>query len=145
MSHRNRRGANAMEFALLAPIFWLLLAAMCDLGWLFYHQSMLDTATTAGCRAGSLVDPGWNESNIGAMRAKAETVMVQYLGQTPGTSCAQDDESCSLKVDLFGDPPGRSMLCEVQRDFDPLLGVAMDSARLKSAIVVRMEWQRWPQ
>lgn len=133
-----------VEFAILLPVFWLLFAAMCDLGWLFYHQAMLDTATNAGCRAGSLVDPGWKESNVGPMRTRAEKVMVESLGLTPGTDCAATDPGCSLTVELFGDPPGRSLLCRVDRQFVPLLGVAVGKMRLESAIVVRMEWQRWP-
>lgn len=145
MRRTSRRGANMVEFALLMPVFWLLLAGMCDLGWLFYHQSMLDSATTAGCRAGSLRDPGWKETDLQAVYRRAEDVMIATLGLTPGTDCTDEDAQCRLTVQLFGDPPGRSMLCDVQREFTPLLGVAVGSTRLHSAIVVRMEWQRWPE
>lgn len=139
-----RRGSNLIEFALLMPVFWLIIAGMIDMGWLFYHQAMLDTATNIGCRAGALVDPGDGESRIAEVRQTAEKAMVKELGKTPGTTCVADEEKCTLSVSAFGDPPGRSLYCSVTRDFTPLLGIGATSTQLDSGIVVRMEWQRWP-
>lgn len=44
---RNRRGASAIEFALIAPLILLLLAAVVDFGLLVHNRSTLETATSS--------------------------------------------------------------------------------------------------
>ncbi len=138
-----RRGGNAIEFALLFPLFWLLLGGGMDIGWLYYHQAMLDTATNTGCRAGSLIDPGWAQGDMAIVEQTAQEAMSAQLNATPGTVCDTSSGDCSLFVTLYGDPPGRSLVCSVERSFEPLLGIAARPTKLGSRIAVRMEWQRW--
>jgi Flp pilus assembly protein TadG len=47
--HR-RRGQALVEFALVAPIFFLLLLAVIEAGRFIYHYEMLNNATRAGVR-----------------------------------------------------------------------------------------------
>ena len=141
---KHRRGANALEFALIFPIFWLLLGGAADLGWLFYHQSILDAATVVGCRAGAIVDPGWNETDMANVEQAANDAMIHVLDAYPGTYCDPHHDDCYLSVTPTGTAPGRSLICRVERDFTPIIGVAARPVRLHSAIAVRMEWQRWP-
>lgn len=137
---RRERGAHMVEFALIFPVFWLMLAGAIDLGWLFYHQSMLDRATAVGCRAGALIDPGLAENDISYVRAETEARVVEELELNPGVTCAG---VCSVSVDTFGQPPGRSLKCDVNYFFTPVAGVAVGELTLQSTMVVRMEWQRW--
>lgn len=46
----NRRGATAVEFALIAPFFFLLLFAIIDFGWYFFTQHTIQYATREGTR-----------------------------------------------------------------------------------------------
>jgi Flp pilus assembly protein TadG len=58
---RDRRGAAAVEFALVTPIFCLLLAGIVDLGGALYTKFKLDAAVTAGANFAQL-----NASNVTA-------------------------------------------------------------------------------
>lgn len=141
LNRPRRRGANAIEFALILPVFVAMLMAIMDFGWLFFVRSTLDQATVVGCRAGSLVDPGEDDSDVELVRATAELAMEGDLVSSGSGACTTD---CRFDVTLYGVPPGRSMLCEVERDFQPLVGFVISPMTLSSSIAVRMEWQQWP-
>ncbi len=138
---KGRRGAAAIEFALVMPVFLLIFAAVVDFGWLFYERTVLDAATTRGCRAGALVDPGEDEADLDAVRTRAQEVMEETLLNVGGITCG-GDEDCSVSVSTFGSMPGRSMECVVDRRFVPILGLVLDPFVMESTMVVRLEWQR---
>lgn len=53
MRLRRRRGANAVEFALIAgPLFIIILGTM-EYSWFLFHQIMLDSAVREGARVAS--------------------------------------------------------------------------------------------
>ena len=136
-----RRGAAAIEFALVLPVFVLIFAAVMDFGWLFYERTVLDAATTRGCRAGALVDPGEDEADLDAVRTRAQEVMEETLLDVGGIACEGDD-NCMVSVSAFGTMPGRSIKCVVDKRFEPILGMVLDPFVMESAMVVRLEWQR---
>lgn len=47
---RDRRGVNALEFALVATIFMFFIGAIFDIGILLFQQSMIDNATLRASR-----------------------------------------------------------------------------------------------
>lgn len=49
-----RRGSNAVEFALLFPVFVFLLGGLVDYGWLFMTQSVATHAVHEAVRAGAV-------------------------------------------------------------------------------------------
>lgn len=49
-----RRGANAIEFALTAPILFTLILAIFDYGWYFAHRILLENATGHAARVAAL-------------------------------------------------------------------------------------------
>ena len=49
VSHRSR-GASAVEFALIMPLFFLLLFGIVDFGWYFFNQHTIQYATREGAR-----------------------------------------------------------------------------------------------
>src|SRR5687768_924192 len=53
---RSRRGANAIEFGLLAPVFALLLTGIVDAGWLLMLREACDSAARDGARAAAFAD-----------------------------------------------------------------------------------------
>jgi len=135
----NRRGAETIEFALVAPIFITLMIGMFDISWLFYTESTLDTATHLGCRAGALVDPGMNEVNISDVEDTARTALVEAMTTHGLPEC---EERCTAHVETFGTSPSRALTCEVTFDFVPLIGLGLAEMTLSSTQVVRLEWQR---
>ena len=52
---RSRRGANAIEFALVAPVLFLIIMAVMEFGWFFCHSLLLDTCTTQASRTAGVV------------------------------------------------------------------------------------------
>jgi len=47
---RRSRGASAVEFALIMPLFFLLLFGIVDFGWYFFNQHTIQYATREGAR-----------------------------------------------------------------------------------------------
>ncbi len=136
-----RSGATALEFALILPTFVLLLMSVMDFGWLFFQRATLDMAATAGCRAATLIDPGIGDSNMGRVEDVAFEGMADQLFAAGGGVC--DTSDCYVDLIPYGEPPGRSMICVIGRDFEPLIGMTVSPMTLESSIAVRMEWQRW--
>lgn len=140
MPHRrHRRGAEALEVALIMPVLVLIIVGMMDISWLFYTESSLDVSTNLGCRAGALVDPGRFESNIAEVEAVTTAALVTAMNQQGLPQC---EDRCEAMVSVFGAQPGRTLRCEVTFDYTPLIGWAVGSMTLSSQQVVRMEWQR---
>jgi Flp pilus assembly protein TadG len=54
MRPRNRRGANAVEFAFIFPVLLLFGFGIIDLGWMSLVRSAASSAAAAGARAGAL-------------------------------------------------------------------------------------------
>lgn len=52
-----RRGANALEFALIAPLLVVLLGGLIDYGWFFWREALAVNAVREGVRSGSLKAP----------------------------------------------------------------------------------------
>ena len=52
--HRRERGQAAVEFALVLPLFLLLLFAICEFGRVWMTQHVLTTASRTGARVGIL-------------------------------------------------------------------------------------------
>lgn len=136
---RPRRGAEALEFALVLPVFILIIAGMIDVSWLFYVESGLDSSTSIGCRKGALIDPGIAESNLGEVETTTNSSLVVAMAQQGIRNC---EERCATEVSVVGQTPSRTLVCEVTCDFQPLLGMALESMTLSANQVVRMEWQR---
>lgn len=136
---RRRRGNNAIEFVLCLPVWFAVVMAIMDFGWLFYNQTSLDAAANLGCRAGSLIDPGDADENIAEVKAVVLERMGQALIGPGGETC----EDCVLTASTWGSPPGRSLRCDVSRPFYPLIGMFISDGRsLSSKQIARLEWQR---
>ncbi len=140
-TRRARGGATAVEFALILPTFILLIFGVMDFGWLFFQRATLDMASTVGCRAGALIDPGVYDSHLADVQAAAEAAMEDEMVRAGAGACEDD---CYTDVMVFGNPPGRSLVCVVGREAQPLVGLFLGPVVLESSIAVRMEWQRWP-
>ena len=55
---RRQRGQGLVEFALLVPVFLLILLGMLEFGFAFNHNLTLDVATREGARAGAAMADG---------------------------------------------------------------------------------------
>ncbi len=133
-----RRGANAIEFALILPIYCGLMSGIFDYGWMFYYKSAMDSAVAYGCRQGSVVDPGLAEVNMPTVLSTAKTSMKTGIAQY-GATC---DASCASVATVYGTNPTRSIKCSLSRKWNPLFGFWTHGITLQSTTVMRLEWQR---
>jgi hypothetical protein len=115
------------------------MAAVMDLSWLAYQRSAISSSIAIGCRAGAIMDPGYNDSDWAALEAGAEAAVLSALAST-GAAC--DNADCTVTVTSFGTDPLRGLECTVHRDFQPLTSLILDPIEIEETIVVRMEWQR---
>lgn len=76
------RGTSAVEFGLLAPIFFLLFAAVVDLGGTIYTRLLVESAVSAGANF-ALVNQGNVSSTNGAsLAASIGTIVAGSVGGT---------------------------------------------------------------
>lgn len=139
MAHRQRRGAEVVEFALILPVFLTVVGGTMDFAWAYYHRSIITTAVNVGCRAGSLIDPGEDEADIDDVLTVANDAVLDSMA-AGGLACDTDD-NCTVSVSVAHDVPGRSLVCTANREVDSLFGI-YDSYDISASIMVRLEWQR---
>ena len=75
LSRRDRRGATAVEFAIIVPVFLLLLAGIIEFGQAFRVQHALQNAARRGGRAASLTS-----STNTAVTSTVRSDLVSSLG-----------------------------------------------------------------
>ena len=132
-----RRGANAVEFALLLPLFVTVVALSMDMGWLMFQRGAVRTAVAHGCRAAAMLDPGPNEDNLAPVLAQAEAkVLAGYEAQ--GGLC----QACVAVADAVGVVPQRSLRCRLSAPHGSLTHLFPGVGSLEDTVVVRFEHQR---
>lgn len=67
-----RHGANAVEFALVAPILVAMLGGMIDYGWYFWREALAVNALHEGLRSGSMKTPDPQTESLGQCGACVE-------------------------------------------------------------------------
>ena len=81
---RSRRGGNAIEISLTLPVFLLVLFALMDYAWFFYHEAMSIEITRQGCRVGS-VTPNFDAATgtpIGGDASPSAQAAVDFIEQS---------------------------------------------------------------
>lgn len=79
------RGGAAVEFALVLPLFLLLVMGALDYGYYFFSSQIVTGAAREGARAGTLVNPGAAGAS-GTATANATTMAVTYMNNN-GVTC----------------------------------------------------------
>jgi Flp pilus assembly protein TadG len=84
-AHRRKEGAAALEFALLLPLYALMVMGIVDFGHLFFVKSVITNAAREGARTGAV------QANAGTQAAAATTEAQKYLTAAGlGTGCRLD-------------------------------------------------------
>jgi Flp pilus assembly protein TadG len=84
-ARRRREGAAALEFALVLPLFTVLLLGMIDFGHLFFVVNTMTNAAREGARRGAV------EPNAATVATSAQSAATQYLTAAGlGTGCKLD-------------------------------------------------------
>lgn len=134
-----RRGGNAVEFALLMPVFLVLVFGTVDYGWVMYHLAALHSAAHHGCRRATLIDPGPGETNLQSVVDTAELAMLERF-EDDGPGCPSG--GCSTEVQVTGAVPERSIVCRLALPIEPIVGYVSVPVSLQATAVMRLEYQR---
>lgn len=133
---RARRGATAIEFALLLPIFVGLVAGLIDVSWMFWQKTAMQVAVADGCRVGAIRDPGQGNPYLTDLQEAARSA-VQTRLEALGVACAD----CTVTVvveDVLG---VNSLECSMTRTSGALAGLLPHLPMYASALT-QMEYQR---
>jgi hypothetical protein len=76
---RRERGATAVEFALILPVFLTLVMGSIDWGYYFFVQQIATNAAREGARAGTVIDPGTDFENEATAEDAACDAAWDYL------------------------------------------------------------------
>jgi Flp pilus assembly protein TadG len=99
-----RRGAHLVEFALVAPVFFVFVLGIIDIGRGLMVSSLLSNAARAGCRVGVL--PGKSDSDVQAAVAQAlnrqgisgTTTSVRVNGTAANANTAQAKDLITVTI-----------------------------------------------
>ena len=132
-TNRNRRGANAVEFALTLPAFLALILGAMEYGIIFMTQAGLDSAVSIGCREGAMVDPLIGDP-VAAADAKVQELSAYWCAET----------ACDIEIGDSGGAtvPARTLSCRISRDTNPIIEFVPAPLTLSSSSQYRLEWQR---
>jgi hypothetical protein len=84
-SRAGQRGQGMVEFAIIVPVFLLLLMGMLEFGFVFTHNLTLEYATREGARAGStLSDGGLDAPTCAAIDQNIINAVTKVL-KSPGS------------------------------------------------------------
>ena len=112
----HRRGGSAIEFALLLPVFLVLVGGIIEFGWHFFVQSGASWALRSGCRAGAVVPADGNPE------VRTDLVTRDLLAQA-GIDCGGAGTTCAIDASLHEDPDGTTLRCEIALEVPPLMGL----------------------
>ena len=143
----SERGAEIIEFALVTPIFALLIAAMFDFGFLFRNWELMTNAAREGARVGVL--PSYAcDGSTDDVKSRVEAYMAASgVSDTDKFDVTTSNESVTTTAGTFN-----ACVVTIQM-FQPLpnlgvLGAMFDgsftSVSLKSQAVMRTEAQAAP-
>jgi Flp pilus assembly protein TadG len=133
---RNRRGSAAVEFALVAPVFFALLFAIIETGIMFFASQVLETVTQNSARqimTGFVQSQAWDAANF-----KTKVVCPQIPAIF---TCA------NISVDVESDPTsfanvGLNNHIDANGNFDPTT-LGYNPGGSCSVVVVQLfyQWQ----
>lgn len=132
---RRRRGANALEFALTAPVAITILAGMIDFGWFFYQQQGVQTATRDGVRTASVVRIEQDPVTV------AENATFNALNRA-GLPAAE----AKIDATVIINPPNDLIRVTTVMPFSPLFGLVIRDGglNLHATLSMRLEAQADP-
>jgi Flp pilus assembly protein TadG len=142
----SERGAEIIEFALVTPIFALLIAAMFDFGFMFRNWELMTNAAREGARVGVLPSYACDGSTtdvkarVEAYMAASGVAAASFNVSTKNaavTTTAGTFNACVVTVQMNSALPSLSVL-------GTMFGGSFTTIPLKSQAVMRTETQAAP-
>lgn len=126
-------GQAMVEFALILPIFLLILCGIIDFGWLFYNQLSLNNA----CREGARYAVVHTDEN-----ADTQSI-INHIENISTTVFANDGVDITVKYSSPSDPTAGDVTVSMQADisfFTPVLSTILGKEKtLTSTVIMKVE------
>ncbi|HXI55646.1 MAG TPA: TadE family protein [Polyangia bacterium] len=128
----SRRGAAAVEFALVLPLFAVVLFGMIEYGWFFYQQFGVASAVRDGLRVGATVSQNANPDPKTTAVKRTQTLMAGV-----GINAA----SVSINALYFGSSPSKTMTLSATMPYKPLIGFVPVPKSISYSMTMMLELQ----
>ncbi len=130
---RREDGQATVEFALILPVFLLILCGIIDFGWLFYNQLSLNNACREGARY-AVVNTAEN----------ADTqAIINHIENTTTTVFANDGIDITVEYSAPNDPTSGDVTVSLEADisfFTPVLSTIMGKEKtITSTVIMKVE------
>lgn len=136
-----RRGATAVEFALILPLVVVMFVGVLEYGWYFFTHSMVMRSARMGCRAGAVVPTtGGMDPTAVAMSAMMDE-MDDMSFSSVVCSAATPDPRCKGEVTLIGATPEMQISCAMDYDYGGITGLVPLPGRIQARSVLLLEFQ----
>ena len=126
-------GQSMVEFALILPIFLLILCGIIDFGWLFYNQLSLNNACREGARY-AVVNTAEN----------ADTqAIINHIENVTTTVFANDGVDITVTYSSPADPTSGDITVSMEADisfFTPVLSAVLGKEKtITSTVIMKVE------
>lgn len=130
---RDEDGQAMVEFALVLPIFLLIVCGIIDFGWLFYNQLAVNNICREGARY----------AVVSTQENRSTEPIVRHIRNTVNSTYTMNDVDINVYYTVPTDPLNGDVVVEVKTDFSfitPLLSPFLgDSRVLDSRVVMKVE------
>lgn len=130
---RGEDGQAMVEFALILPIFLLILCGIIDFGWLFYNQLSLNNACREGARY----------AVVNTAEGNGTQAIINHIENATTTVFANDGVRIDVEYTTPSDPTAGDVTVSMEADisfFTPVLSTVLGEERtITSTVVMKVE------
>ncbi len=130
---RREDGQSMVEFALILPIFLLILCGIIDFGWLFYNQLSLNNACREGARY----------AVVNTAEGANTQAIIEHIDNTTTTVFANDGVNINIEYSSPGDPTLGDVTVSLEADitfFTPVLSTVLGKEKtITSTVIMKVE------
>ncbi|MEA2696600.1 MAG: hypothetical protein QOI66_871 [Myxococcales bacterium] len=127
-----RRGAAAVEFALVLPLFVAVLFGVIEYGWVFYQHFGVASAVRDGLRVGATVPQNANPDPKTTAVKRTQDLLAGV-----GINAA----SVTINAKYFGSSPSKTLTISATMPYKPLIGFVPVPANISYAMTMMLELQ----
>ena len=134
-SKRDRKedGQAMVEFALILPIFLLILCGIIDFGWLFYNQLSLNNACREGARY----------AVVNTAEDASTQAIINHIENSTTTVFANDGVDIEITYTAPNDPTSGDIKVTLEAEisfFTPVLSTVMGKEKtITSTVIMKVE------
>lgn len=130
---RREDGQSMVEFALILPIFLLILCGIIDFGWLFYNQLSLNNACREGARY----------AVVNTAEDADTQAIIDHIENVTTTVFANDGVDITIEYSSPADPTAGDITVSMQADisfFTPVLSTVLGEEKtITSTVIMKVE------